>query len=144
MGDTRVSPANPRLPAADPVPGGFLQSPGLPRRYGKALEEGEKGSEGTPWPHRLPLSLLQVLRGVRLSIRLWTSTLKTTTPFRYPTLASGWGWSVPLKAALCVWPSASGLLACITSSVKRADGHLFCVSGTYSRSDPDWVGVADS
>lgn len=50
--------------------GGFLQSPGLPRRYWKALEEGEKGSEGTPWPHSLPLSLLQVLRGVRLSIRL--------------------------------------------------------------------------
>nr|KAF6309796.1 nuclear receptor 2C2 associated protein [Pipistrellus kuhlii] len=24
----------------------------------------------------------QVLRGVRLSVRLWTSTLKTTTPFR--------------------------------------------------------------
>lgn len=99
VGDTGVSPACPCLPAADPVPGGLLQSPGLPRRYWKALEEGGKGSEGTPWPHSLPLSLLQVLRGVRLSVRLRTSTLKTTTPFRYPTLASGRGWSVPLKAA---------------------------------------------
>lgn len=73
------------------------------------MEEGEKGSEGTPWLHSLPLSLLQVLRGARLSIRLWTSTLKTTIPFRYPTLASGVGVVCASESCrLCVtsskWP----------------------------------------
>uniref|UniRef100_F7DVT0 Nuclear receptor 2C2 associated protein n=1 Tax=Equus caballus TaxID=9796 RepID=F7DVT0_HORSE len=40
----------------------------------------------------------QVPRGVRLLARLWTSTRRTTTHFRYPAPASGVGWSVPLKA----------------------------------------------
>ena len=40
MGNTGVSPVHLCLPAADPVPGGLLQSPGPPGRYLKTLESG--------------------------------------------------------------------------------------------------------
>lgn len=52
---------------------------------------GERRVEGATRLHSLLLSLLQVLRAVRLSVRLWTSTLRTTTQSRYPVLASGVG-----------------------------------------------------
>lgn len=67
---------------------------GFSSRWGRLEGTGRPwkgGLEEAPQPHSWPLSLLQVLKGVRLSTRLWISTLRITTLFRYPALASGMG-----------------------------------------------------